>query len=457
MDGGPTFRSAKHISAVQALAAMATRLRDQPLPAALTTRASVLLLDLFGVTVAGARTRELRELAGRWVAEEGVTAPMGSPISTTVESAAVLDALASCCLELDEGNKYAAGHPAAHVVPAAVAAARLAKSPVSGQTFLTAVIAGYEVAARFGYALTRDHRWHTHGHWGATGAATAVAMIWNADVEGVAAAIDASSALVHVAPWALVLDGNFARNLWIAGAVRAGLDAARLSAAGLVGNTGAIEHTLGDIVGSLDLDRLTDALGERWLTVAGYAKQHASCSYTHAAVDTVQSLRADATWTSDDVETVHVRTHSLAEPLFGRHPSTRLAAMFSLPFVVSAALIADSIDGETLDPDSVTFAAAEAFSDRVSVEVSPELDALLPHRRAAEVRIELTNGEHVTAASPNPIGDVDHFPMNRHAIQQKIARLIGAADAAAIAAAVDRLPVCADVTELLANPLSTQA
>ncbi|MDI9915660.1 MmgE/PrpD family protein [Rhodococcus sp. IEGM 1379] len=449
MIGVTKYTSAQHVSAVNALAETATALRGHALPRSLEDRVSVLLQDLFAVTVAGARTGELRELTRNWVAEAGETAPLGSAIRTNVETATVLDAIASCALELDEGNKYAAGHPAAHVVPAAIAAVRLSKVPVSGRTFLTAVVAGYEVASRFGYALTRNDRWHTHGHWGATGAAAAAAMVWNADVDVVAAAIDGSSALIHVAPWALVLDGNFARNLWIAGAVRAGLDAARLAAAGLVHNSGAIEHTLGDIVGSLDLDRLTEDLGRRWLTLEGYAKQHASCSYTHAAIDTVQSLRAHASWTAEDVEHVHVQTHSLAEPLFGRRPSTRLGAMFSLPFVVAASFVADSIDADTLDPAGGTFEIAEQFSKRVTVATSIQLDALLPQRRVAQVQVELRNGEHVAASTPNPVGDVDHFPMDRNAIRAKSVRLIGEADASVITEIVDKLAASEDVASLI--------
>ncbi|SNT50956.1 2-methylcitrate dehydratase PrpD [Rhodococcoides kyotonense] len=428
---------------------MVCRLRDEFMPSTLADRAGIILLDLFGVTVAGARTSEMQSLHSRWFVEPGPFTPLGTTLGTTAITAAELDAIASCCLELDEGNKYAAGHPAAHVVPAAVAAARMSPTPVDGRAFLAAVVAGYEVAARFGHALARDPRWHTHGHWGATGAAAAAASIWGADSEGVAAAIDSSSALIQVAPWEVVLDGNFSRNLWIAGAVRAGLDAARLSTAGLVHNRGAISHSLGDIVGTLDLDRLTDGLGDRWLLLQGYSKQHASCSYTHAAVDSVQNLRTGAHWEPDDIELVGVRTHSLATPLFRRHPSTRLGAMFSLPFVVAAAFVADAIDVDALDPNGPVFAAAEEFSTRVTVDAAPELDALLPRLRAAEVTVTFRNGDTVAATTSNPIGDVDHFPFDHADIYRKIARLVGDDVAGTLAGIVDQLPESDDVARLL--------
>ncbi|MCZ4561329.1 MmgE/PrpD family protein [Rhodococcus sp. IEGM 1401] len=449
MDGSTSFRSTEQMHAVDALATAMVELRKSPLSAPLGDRTRLILLDLLGVTLAGARTAEMVELRKKWDAEPGSTYPIGGSTGTTIETAAELDAIASCCLELDEGNKYAAGHPAAHVLPAAIAAARLASTPISGRAFLTAVVAGYEVAARFGWALTRHSAWHTHGHWGATGAATAAALIRGADANEVAAAIDSSSALIQVAPWAVVLDGNFSRNLWIGGAARAGVTAARLARSGVVHNSGAIEHTLGALVGTLDTSRLTEDLGDRWLTLEGYTKQHASCSYTHAAVDAVQSLRADAEWSAADIEHVRVRTHSLAEPLFRRHPSNRLGAMFSLPFVVAAAFVSDAIDVDSLDPRGSGFSTAESFSARVDVASSSELDALLPERRAAEVTIEFRDGTTLSATAPNPLGDIDHFPMDYGAVRAKIARLVGESDTAVIEDIVDSLGDTEDVAALL--------
>ena len=299
---------------------MAVSLRDEPLPTVLVERSHLLLLDLVAVTLSGARTPELQALAGTAPGPVGGTRTIGSAVSTTPEAAGFLDAVASCCLELDEGNKYAAGHPAAHVVFAAITAARLARGPVDGATFLSAVVAGYEVAARFGRATERDPRWHPHGHWGATGAATAAALVLGARQGQVAAAIDAATSLGQVTPWQVVLEGGFARNLWMSGANRAGLEAARLSLAGLVTNDGAAQHSLGSIVGSLDPAVLTTGLGSEWLVLEGYAKQHSSCSFTHAVVDAVQAIRHGADWTADDVTEVTVRTHRLAEPLLETEP-----------------------------------------------------------------------------------------------------------------------------------------
>ena len=138
------------------------------------------------------------------------------------------------------------------------------------------------------------------------------------------------------------------------------LAAARLALAGLVTNQGSAAHSLGTILGTLDVDSLAADLGERWLTAQGYLKQHSSCSYTHPAVDLVHALADGGGWQRvEDIAAVRVRTHSLAEPLFRRHPDSRLAAMFSLPFVVSTAVV----------------------SGRVAVSTAAELAVIAPVRR----------------------------------------------------------------------------
>lgn len=422
--------------AVDALAATAVELRDLGVGDELTGRCQMLLTDLLGVTVAGSRTPEMTALRASW----GPTAGLDT------SDAVLLSATAACMLELDEGNKYATGHPAAHVVFAALASCGPA---TTGDELIAAIIAGYEVAARFGYATRRDPRWHTHGHWGATGAACAAALLRGGDRAQVAAAIDAVGGLLRVTPWATVLDGDFTRNLWIAGANDAGIQAARLAMAGLVDNRGSIQHSLGDIVGELLPAHLIEDLGDRWLIGEGYIKQHSCCSYTHAAVDLVLALREH--WGDpDEIAAIDVRIHSLAEPLFERHPRNRLSAMFSLPFVISTAVVSGRVTPDVMDPATRDFERAEDFSDRVTVAVSEELDAHLPHLRIAEVELTGRDGTVVSAAQSNPIGDTAHLPFDADAVAEKISRLIGTADAQRIRHVVDRLPGGASAMSTLA-------
>lgn len=453
MDRALTFRQTEQfVARVDALAAFAVGLAPSRIPTFVNERVQLMLTDLCGVTVAGFRTPEMRSLMDAWASPTGQFRAPGTSLRTTPETAAYLSGIAACMLELDEGNKYAVGHPAAHVVFAAVAAAQMSGADVPGERFLSAVTAGYEVAARFGRALRRDPRWHTHGHWGATGAACAAALLLDAhpDARTVAAAIDAATGLMHVTPWQTVLTGDFTRNLWIPGANQAGLNAARLARAGLVRNQGSVAHSLDDLLGTLDAGSLVDDLGRRWLTAEGYLKRHSACSYTHVAVDLVQELRRSGAWEhADEVAGVTVRVHSLAEPLFGRHPATRLAAMFSLPFVVSSAVLHDRVDPDVMTPGTPAFVAAENFSERVDVTVDERLDHYLPDLRCAEITVFLADGSTVDLAQANPVGDVAHLPLGLAEVSQKLSRLLGDADAGHILSTAAALPTCPSVIDLL--------
>ena len=368
-----------------------------------------MLLDLLAVTLAAPGPRSCRRSRARLPGPAASTRTIGSDrVDHARDAAALLDAVAACCLELDEGNKYAAGHPAAHVVFAAIAAARRGGQAGGRATFLAAVVAGYEVAARFGRAVRNGiPRWHPHGHWGATGAADRGGSRPRRARQGqVAAAIDAVD-LPH--PRDAVAGGPRGRVRPQPVDGRGQPRRARGGSAG-AGRAGhqrrAAQHSLGEHRRVRSTRRrLTDGLGSDWLVLEGYAKQHSACSYTHAVVDAVQAIRRGADWTADDVTEMVVRTHRLAEPLLETEPDNRLGAMFSLPFVTAMALVSDAVDPDAMDPGGALLRArSRASRPGDACELSSDLDDLLPRRRAAEVVVHLRDGTHIGLGVPNPVG-----------------------------------------------------
>lgn len=439
------------IDALHALGEFTTALEYERLPAVVRDRTRLVLTDLLGVTVAGARTPELRALLAAWAPPPGPVPVLGADARTSPDAAAWLNGTAACALELDEGNKHAQGHPAAHAVFAALAAAGAADRPVAGPELLSAVVAGYEVAARFGHATRRRPDLHTHGHWGTTGAGAAAAKLTGLPAAATAAAIDTAPALATVTPWSVVLAGSFVRNLWIAAANVAGLIAARLALAGVAQVDGTAGRVLGEVVGTLDVEPLADALGERWYIAGGYFKRHASCSYTHPAADTVLDLRERYGFTADQVASVVVRTHVLTMPLARVATQTRLAAMFSLPYVVAVAARHGRVGPEQFSAACRADPATLDLAKRVEVVHDESLDARLPAERAAQVTVDLLDGRTVSAERPNPVGDADYLPLDADAVREKLAGLIGERAAGHVEATVADLTTADDVRPLLAE------
>jgi 2-methylcitrate dehydratase PrpD len=241
------------------------------------------LLDTLGVMVAGAGTPKVRALVAAWDPMAGSARIFGAGRRAVPETAAYLNGVSTVTLELDEGNKYARGHPASHAFPAALAMAQA--QGVAGYELAASLLVAYEVASRFGRATRLRVGVHPHGNWGTAGAAAAVARLMSLDAPAAAAALDVACATVLATPFETALVGNAARNGWVGASNASGIAAARMAAAGIATNDGLAVATLGGILGEFDPGELTNGLGERFDVELGYFKRHASCSYTHPPAD----------------------------------------------------------------------------------------------------------------------------------------------------------------------------
>jgi 2-methylcitrate dehydratase PrpD len=448
------FLSEKHSAdlgaALRQLGEFAAQLRWEDVPTAVADRLLLVLLDTVGVTVAGGRTPEVAALIAAWDPPRGPARLAGGVRSAPVDAAAWLNGTAACCLELDEGNKFARGHPAAHAFPAAIALAEA--RGVSGAELCAALLVGHEVAARFGRATIPAAGLHPHGHWGAAGAAAAAGRLLGLTGSGIAAAIDAVCGLPLATHFDSALRGTFVRNTWVGAANANGLVAARLAAATLATVDSTAELTLGRLLGSFDQTQLTAELGLRYDVLHGYFKRHASCSYTHPPADAVLELRRNHPGLSaEDVTQITVETHRLAVPLARKEFPTRLAAMFSIPYVVAVAFVEGACPPSAFDDVHRADPLVHRLAEAVTVRLDGDLDARLPAERSARVTIRLRDGRLLTAGIPNPIGDADYHPFGRADISRKLETLIGAEDAGELVEVVDALPAADNAAGLLAR------
>lgn len=418
------------------------------LPDPVAARASDVLLDTLGVTLAGARTPELERLRASVGDETGPSRPLGTTRHLPVTTAAWLDGTAACCLELDEGNKRARGHPAAHVLPAVLAIA--ATVEVDGHGLLTAFVAGHEVATRIAEATHLHPGVHPHGNASTAGAAAATARLLGLGPDQIAGALDAATALPLATDFAAALDGSFVRNTWIGQANASGINAARLAAAGLATVDGRAAGTLGRILGHLDVERISDGLGHHFAVTDGYLKRHSSCSYTHPPADAALEL-LDQGVRPGAVHTIEVATHHLAAGLDRHATPTRLAAMFSIPYVVAATLVHGRFDVAASDAATREDPDVRRLVEVTTVVHDPSLDARLPAERPARVTVHLDDGTRTAVEVANPVGDVAHHPLDRADIVAKLDGLLHPGEAAHLAGLVEALPSTPRAADLLAE------
>lgn len=408
------------------------------------------LLDTLAVTVAGARTPEARALVAAWDPPPGTARIFGAGRQAVPETAAYLNGVSAVTLELDEGNKYARGHPASHVFPAALAVAQA--QDAAGPDLAAALLAGHEVASRFGRATRLRAGVHPHGNWGTAGAAAAVARLMGLDALAVAAALDVACATVLATPFEAALVGNAARNGWVGTSNVSGMAAARMAAAGITGNDGLAGATLGGILGEFDPGELTDGLGERFDIELGYFKRHASCSYTHPPADAaLEILGENPELDHERVQKVIVETHGVAAPLNRTACPTRLAAMFSIPYVVGVALVTGGCGPAAFDEPRRADPAVRRLVGATRVVGTEEFDRRLPEERAARVTLRLRGGATLVAEVPNPVGDVAHRPFGLREIRDKLDGLLERGAGEELEALARNLLECKNVNDVLGD------
>ncbi len=436
-------------AAVRALGRFTAALRPPAPGSELAELLHRTLFDTLGVIVAGAATSELRALQRAWTLAPGPARVLGAGQNTSVESAAYLNGVASVCLELDEGNKYARGHPAAHVLPAALAMAQARRA--SGAELAAALLAGHEVASRFGRATRLRPEVHPHGNWGIAGGAAACARLLGLDAEQTAAAIDAAAASAIASPWPAATEGDPVRNAWMGAAAVSSIAAARLAAAGLARVTGLAAATLGGILGTFDAAQLTDELGARFDLGNAYFKRHASCSYTHPPADALLDLlSAHPALRPAEVREILVETYPIAATLDGTRVPTRLAAMFSIPYVVAAILVERRATPDVFDERHRADGEIHRLMQATRVAATAEHASRLPHERGARVTLALRDGTRLSAEVLNPVGDTAYYPFGLPEVRAKLAGLLP--DGWSVERFEDltrRLVAATDVTEVL--------
>ena len=265
-----------------------------------------------------------------------------------------------------------------------------------------------------------------------------------------AAAIDTGAGMPIAGHFSSALDGNPVRDAWMSASNLSGIAAARMAAADIARNTGTAALSLGQLLGEFDSNELTDALGERWDLSSGYFKRHASCSFTHPAADAALAIREAMTPAQvASIDEIRIETHSLAAELGRTEWGERLSALFSVPFVVAAALHHGNVSPAVSTEEQLQNPEVRALAAKVTVVMSDELDARLPDERAARVTIRFGETKHVVEV-PNPIGDSAYHPLGESEVLSLLHSLLpGDGAVETIRSVVKELPSSHEARPLL--------
>jgi len=378
--------------------------------------ARLVLLDTLGAIVAGSRepeNRRLAELAAARSRDGGATL-LGHRMRADAFWAALANATAGVALEMDEGNRLGGGHPAIHVIPGALAVAE--ERGMGGQRLLEAIVAGYEIGSRLGGATTPRPNVHSHGTWGTISTAVAVARLGGLDGPAMRRVINLAASMSPANTWTPALEGATIRNLYPGRSAFQGILAVDLEAAGFT----ALRDAPSDVYGTILADRFEPALaveglGRRYRIEENYFKFYACCRYNHFALDAITAMRRAHAFSSEEVAAVRVTTIPFGLRMANAEPASMLAAKFSVPHAVAAAIVLGHAGLGAFEGSALADPRIRDLARRVEVAADPEMGPRRTDYPTACVRIALRDGraleETVTivrgdALDPAPPGDV---------------------------------------------------
>jgi 2-methylcitrate dehydratase PrpD len=405
------------------LSHFASHLRFQDLPAEVKAHTGWVLADTLASIVAGSAEPEMQRLNERMGFGSGATL-IGTGRQVHAEAAALLNGTAGTFLEMDEGNRFSRGHPAIHVLPAALALSEM--HGVDAERFLSALVVGYEVGSRIGAASQLRGAMHPHGTWGTIGAAAACARVLGSEPATMRETINVSSSMTTATSKRTMLEGGLVRNVYAGLSNRNGVLASQLVACGFTGERDGLSSLFGEIVSEhFDTTVLLRDLGSDWHLMHNYFKLHSCCRYNHGTLDALDAMAAQNPLpAADRIARIQVTTYHLAAELNDPAPRNTLAAKFSVPFAVATRIVHQSSALSSYTWEAVRDPRVLALAQKVDIAEDPDMSRRLPNERPARVVITDTDGRQWTGEAGVNRGD-DASPYSEEELTHKFLDLTG--------------------------------
>ncbi len=429
-----------------------TRLDD--LDEATVAAAKTVVLDTIGAMLAGSRLPENANLArlALDMSRAGPATLLGHPGRVQPAFAALVNATAGVALEMDEGNRLGGGHPSIHVAPAAIAVAEEQSS--HGRALLESVIVGYEVTSRIGSGARSRAEIHSHGTWGTIGAAAATARLLGFDAAETRQAMNLAVSMSPANTWTPCLEGATVRNLYPGRSGFQGVLAAHLVRCGFTAiKDGPADLYSGILGDGFDPEVVVDGLGRSggYRIQHNYFKLHACCFYNHPVLDAVQALALREGFSPSDVTHIRVEAPPQALMMANPEPDNMLAAKFSIPYAVAAALLHGTTDITAFYPEKVTDGRVRALAQRVELVADPKMNLRRYGYPASRVAVSLKGGRVLEESVTAHHGDTRN-PASHEELTGKFSFLaldsLREERTRQVIAMVDRLDTLEDIGEL---------
>jgi len=369
------------------------------------------VLDTLAVMVAGSTadsSRIMLEAVMRFASSPSATVA-GVGMRTDASHAALLNGAFAHALELDDDHRVAVLHPGAAIIPAALAACELSNS--SGRTFLTAVLAGYELTCRLGLAYRGshfDHGLHPTAIFGAFGSALAAAVGMRLDANATTNALGiVGTQASGLTEWRS--DGSWIKRLHPGRAAQSGFLSACLADAGFTGPETIFEGPGGFFRAMghgkiIDIASIHADLEKRFHALDTAIKPYPCCRFMHGAVDlALESFGRGVV--ADAIARIDIRIYETNVLTYHQVPINNVDAQFNVPYGVACALLQGKLGLSDYKSSSIDRPDVLNLCSRIYVVAYPPYTQSYPDVYNVELLITLTNNSTLCLHSTCPSGD----------------------------------------------------
>src|SRR5215510_2965939 len=447
------------------LAAWTTSLRFDDLPADVDAATKARVLDVIGLSLAGADTpfgRSVRDAAVA-MSSSGPCRVLGTGESLNVTMAAFANGAFSQALEYDDTHNESIVHMSSPAVAAALALADAGK--VAGRDLVTAVAVGNEISCRAGsVAPGQFHKrgFHPSGLFATFGVTYLAARLAGLDAEATAraAGICGSFASGILECW---VDGTQTKFLHPGWSAQSGIAAAFLARAGTTGPAEVFEGRWGlfathlqDDSAPKQLSRLTGDLGTRWESRNASFKPFPAAHVLHPYISAMLRLRNERGVRAADVESIDCPVAPFIVSIVCEPAAEKLApasdshGRISLQYSLAEALVRGTLGRHAYDEDSLQDPEILALARCVHYRVDTAFPG--PGRFKGAVTVTLKDGrtlteveEHNRGSAENPMTDAEL----RAKFDENAAGFLSAAARDRVAEAVAALDAMPDAKALV--------
>ena len=332
--------------------------------------AKVAFLDWLGVTLAGSADPLVRALVQYADSQGGIpqSSVFGYNVKKSVTQAALINGSASHALDFDDSHSVFRGHPSASIVAAVLALAEAEQK--SGRAMLAAYLVGLEVGVTFGKISANDiyaRGMHNTSALGVIAAAAASAHLLDLNEEQTLNTLAIASTQAFGLKRSF---GTMSKPLHAGLAAQAAVEAALLARIGFTGASDILEGPNGFVEvfgGSIDEGALSE-MGRDWGMTDLSVKYHASCHWTHGAIENILAIAERDGLVASDIKSIKITVSPVAlktAPIV--HPKDGLEGKFSIPYSASNALVTGMTGMQGFTEDAVKNPEIAELVDKTTV------------------------------------------------------------------------------------------